>query len=185
LNRQPLSGRIFVVDTNWLTRDELAAWVRLTAVLELLPGVLDTQLRRDADLTNFEYYVLAMLSEATHRTLRMTELAAQTNATLPRLSHVVRRLEGRGLVERLPCPEDGRATNARLTTEGWRKVQDSAPGHVATVRDHVIDALTPAQVTQLTAISDAVLKRLDPTGAMTAMYRCHDEPRSEPSAKAR
>jgi len=49
----------------------------------------------------------------------------------------------------------------------------------------VIDALTPAQVTQLTAISDAVLKRLDPTGAMTAMYRRHDEPRSEPSAKAR
>ena len=37
------------MDTNWLTRDELAAWVRLTAVLELLPGVLDTQLRRDAD----------------------------------------------------------------------------------------------------------------------------------------
>ncbi len=55
---------IFSVETKWLTKDELAAWVRLAAVLELLPGVLDSQLRRDADLTNFEYYVLAMLSEA-------------------------------------------------------------------------------------------------------------------------
>jgi len=162
------------MDTRWLTQEELAAWVRLAAVLELLPGALDSQLRRDADLTNFEYYVLAMLSEAPRRTLRMTALAARTNATLPRLSHVVRRLEDRGLVERFPCPEDRRATNARLTDDGWRKVQDSAPGHVSNVREHVIDALTPEQIGQLTAITDAVLHRLDPTETMSPMYRRHD-----------
>jgi DNA-binding MarR family transcriptional regulator len=164
------------METQWLTREELAAWVRVAAVLELLPGVLDGQLRRDADLTNFEYYVLAMLSEAPQQTLRMTELAAQTNATLPRLSHVVRRLEDRGLVERAPCPGDGRATNARLTDEGRGTVERTAPGHVANVRRHVIDALTPEQITQLTAIMDAVLQRLDPAGRMTSMYRRHDAP---------
>jgi DNA-binding MarR family transcriptional regulator len=163
------------VDAKWLTKDELAAWVRLVAVLELLPGVLDAQLRRDANLTNFEYYVLAMLSEAPERKLRMTGLAAQTNATLPRLSHVVRRLEDRGLVERFPCAEDGRATNARLTSAGWRKIQEAAPGHVANVRQHVIDPLTPEQLGQLIAIADAVLQQLDPTGAMTAMYHRHDD----------
>ena len=77
------------MDTTWLNDEEMAAWVRLAAVLELLPGVLDSQLRRDAGLTHFEYYALAMLSEAPQRTLRMTALAAQTNATLPRLSHVI------------------------------------------------------------------------------------------------
>jgi hypothetical protein len=46
-------------------------------VLELLPAVLDSQLRRDAQLTLFEYFVLAMLSEASESTLRMTYLAAQ------------------------------------------------------------------------------------------------------------
>lgn len=158
----------------WLTSTELAAWVRLTAVLELLPGVLDSQLRRDAGLTHFEYYVLAMLSEAPDRTLRMTALAAQTNATLPRLSHVVRRLEDRHLVERFPCPDDGRATNARLTTQGWATVEASAPGHVATVRRNVLDALTPDQVDQLAAIADALLARIDPDGAMTSLYRRHD-----------
>jgi DNA-binding MarR family transcriptional regulator len=163
------------METKWLTKDELAAWVRLVAVLELLPGVLDTQLRRDANLTSFDYYVLAMLSEAPERTLRMTGLAAYTNATLPRLSHVVRRLEDRGLVERYPCPEDGRATNARLTSAGWRKVQEAAPGHVANVRQHVIDPLTPEQVGQLTRIADALLPQLDPTGAMTALYQRHDD----------
>src|SRR6476659_9799287 len=130
--------------TAWLSDDERAAWVRLAAVLELLPGVLDSQLRRDADLTHFEYFLLAMLSEAPERTLRMTALAQRTNATLPRLSHVVRRLEDRGLVRRFPCPDDGRATNARLTDEGWAAVVAAAPGHVANVRSNVIDALSPA-----------------------------------------
>ena len=106
------------METEWLSEDERAAWLRLVAVVELLPGVLDSQLRADSGLTHFEYFVLAMLSEAPERTLRMTSLAQRTNATLPRLSHVVSRLEGRGLVERFPCPEDGRATNARLTAAG-------------------------------------------------------------------
>ncbi len=158
----------------WLSQNELVAWLRLIALLELIPGVLDSQLRRDAGLTNFEYYVLAMLSEAPERTLRMTALAAQTNATLSRLSHVVRRLEGRGLVERFPCPDDARATNARLTADGWHAVVQAAPGHVANVRRHIIDALTPEQLSQLTRIADAVLQRVDPTGAMTPMYQRHD-----------
>lgn len=155
------------MDADWLDETQLDAWVKLIAVVELLPGVLDHQLRRDAGLTHFEYFVLAMLSEASDRTLRMTALAQRTNATLPRLSHVVRRLEERGLVERRPCPEDGRATNAVLTDEGWAEVVEAAPGHVATVRRHVIDALTPAQVDQLAAIADALLGRLDPDGHMT------------------
>lgn len=160
---------------NWLTKDELAAWVRLVALLELLPGTLSSQLRRDAELTHFEYYVLAMLSEAEEATLRMTELAALTNATLPRLSHVVRRLEDRQLVERFPCPKDRRATNARLTDGGRALVEEAAPGHVAHVREHVIDALTPEQVDQLRAIGDAVLARLDPEGTMRPMVQRYDD----------
>jgi DNA-binding MarR family transcriptional regulator len=104
----------------------------------------------------------------------MTSLAAQTNATLPRLSHVTRRLEDRGLVERFPCPQDARATNVRLTPAGWGKVLGAAPGHVANVRQHIIDALTPEQVSQLTAITDAILARLDPDGALAVTYQRYD-----------
>ena len=128
---------------------------------------LDAFTGADADLSHFEYFLLAMLSESPERTLRMTALAVRTNATLPRLSHVVRRLEDRGLVERFPCPEDGRATNARLTEDGWAKVVETAPGHVATVREHVIDALTPKQTAQLADIAGAILERIDPDGAMS------------------
>jgi len=153
--------------TRWLTGKEMTAWVRLAGVMELLPGVLDSQLRRDAELTQFEYYVLAMLSESSDRTLRMTALASRTNSTLPRLSHVVKRLADRGLVERFPCPEDRRATNVRLTETGWTRLEAAAPGHVAQVRTLVIDALTPEQIDQLAAIAGAVLTRLDPQGIVT------------------
>lgn len=159
--------------TEWLTEDESAAWRRLVAVVELLPGVLDSQLRAGAGLTHYEYFVLATLAEAPEHTLRMTALAQRTNATLPRLSHVVRRLEGRALVERFACAEDGRATNARLSTAGWDAVVAAAPGHVDTVRRHVIDPLTPAQLEQLRGIGDALLTRLDPDRRLTGLYDSH------------
>jgi len=102
----------------WLTGKQLASWLRLASVVELLPGAPDSQLRRDAVLTLFEYSVLAMLSETPARTLRVTALA---NTTLPRLSHVVRRLDNRGLVDRFPCPEDKRPSrNPSLSDEPTR-----------------------------------------------------------------
>ena len=159
------------MDANWLDDQEISAWLRLVAVVELLPGVLDAQLRRDAALSHFDYQVLAMLSEAPERTLRMAALASLTNATLPRLSHVVGRLEGRGLVERRPCAEDRRATNASLTAEGWSKIVETAPGHVSTVRHNVIDALDRRQVKQLRDICESILDRIDPDGSRTAAYR--------------
>jgi len=159
-----------MVNTPWLTEDERAAWVRLVAIVELLPGVLDAQLRRDADLTHFDYFALAMLSEARGRTLRMTELARRANATLPRLSHVVKRLEAKGLVERLPSQEDRRATDAHLTDTGWAAVVAAAPGHVTTVRRAVLDQLSSEQIDQLHAIGDALLASLDPAGRLVGLY---------------
>lgn len=160
--------------TEWLTDDEMAAWLRLVAIAELLPGVLDAQLRRDAGLSHYEYFVLAMLSEAPSRTLRMTELALRTNASLTRLSHVARRLEDRDLIERFPCPEDARATNARLTDPGWAVVVEAAPRHVNHVRARVLGDLQPQQIRQVVTIGDSILARLDPEGRMSALYRPAD-----------
>jgi DNA-binding MarR family transcriptional regulator len=160
------------MEPRWLDTDERAAWLRLVMLLELMPGVLDAQLRRDADLSHFEYFVLAMLSEAPERTLRMTGLATMTNATLPRLSHVVSRLEDRGYVERRPCPQDRRATNAVLTSAGWGKVVAAAPGHAGHVREQVVDALSREQLNQLAEICDAMLARIP---AAQQMIRAREE----------
>jgi DNA-binding MarR family transcriptional regulator len=149
-------------DVRWLSAEQLHAWIKFVAVVELLPGTLDSQLQRDASLTHFEYFTLAMLSEAPNRTLRMTQLAAATNSTLPRLSHVASRLETRGFLERTPCPEDRRATNAVLTEDGWKKVVATAPGHVATVRENVVDALDETDIADLDRVTGKLLNRLDP-----------------------
>lgn len=157
-----------MTETRWLSDDEQRSWVRFAAVLELLPAALDLQLTRDEHLTHFDYFTLAMLSETPGRTLRTSALAARTNATLPRLSRVLTRLEEAGFVARTPCPEDRRATNVTLTDAGWDKVVRAAPGHVEQVRSLVLDALTPAQVEQLGEISAALLTKLDPDGRMFA-----------------
>ena len=157
-----------MAEVRWLDPQERVAWLRLVAVLELLSAALDAQLTRDEDLTLFEYLCLAMLSETPDRTLRMTALAGRTNATLPRLSRVISGLERAGLVVRQPCPGDRRATNAVLTPAGWDKIVQAAPGHVATVRELVVDAVTPTQLAQLARICERLLIRLDPDGRMLA-----------------
>lgn len=167
----PAPAEATVGPVPWLDEEEIAAWVRLSAVLELLPAALDAQLRRDEALTHFEYWVLAMLSEAPGRSLRMTQLAGRTNATLPRLSHVVSRLEARDLVRRQPSPDDRRATDVHLTDPGWDAVVAAAPGHVRTVRHLVLDGLSRDQVRELAATADVILAKLDPGGGMTASYQ--------------
>lgn len=152
-----------MTDDRWLTPEQMSAWTKLIAVVELLPGTLETQLRRDADLSHFEYFTMAMLSEATEHRLRMTALASLTTSTLARLSHVVSRLEKKAFVHREPCPDDRRATNVTLTPHGWAKVVATAPGHVATVTQTVIDPLTPADVADLDRIMGRILGTLDPS----------------------
>ena len=151
-------------EPRWLDQTEMTAWLRLVAVTERLPGVLDQQLRRESGFTHFEYQVLAMLSDAPDRTLRMTQLGLQTNATLPRLSHVVKRLEGRGLVERSVAPEDKRAINAALTEAGFTALAEAAPGHLASVRAYVFDPLSREQVLALSEALAAILTKVDPMG---------------------
>jgi DNA-binding MarR family transcriptional regulator len=153
-------------DTTWLTTEQQSAWRKLVAVVELLPGALESQLQGDADLRHFEYFALAMLSEAPEHTLRLTGLATLTNSTLPRLSHVISRLERRGLVRREPCPEDKRATNAVLTEDGLAVVERAAPGHVENVRRTVFEPLAADDVADLDRIMGRILTALDPDGAV-------------------
>jgi len=102
--------------------------------------------------------VLVSLSEAPGRTLRMSDLAAMASGSLSRLCHVVARLEAKGWVRRESCPGDGRFINAVLTEEGWQKLVETAPGHVAAVQKLLIDTLTPEELRSLGAISTHVLE---------------------------
>ena len=139
---------------------ESRAWLGLIGVAQLLPHVLDAQLQREADITHFEFTVLSALYSAPEATLRMSDLARSTAATLPRLSHVCTRMEKRGLIERVPCEQDRRATNARLRSAGRRTFILALPGHLELVRRLVVDALTPEQLDALGDITEVIAGKL-------------------------
>jgi len=145
----------------WLTTAELESWLSVVRLLTWLPWSIDQQLQRDANLGMVEYQVLAMLSESPNRTMRMSSLAEVTNASLSRLSHLVKRLEGRGLVRREPDPADGRFTNAILTDQGFKTLAEAAPGHVAHVRSLVIDVLSSEQLRRLGRDAERIMARID------------------------
>jgi DNA-binding MarR family transcriptional regulator len=147
--------------TRWLDADEQRAWLRLAGVMLKLSPALDSQLQRDSDLTHFDYLCLAMLSETEGRTLRMSDLASRTNASLSRLSHVVSKLEGRGWVARPPSPESRRVTLVTLTEEGWDVLVGAAPGHVETVRSLVFEGLAPEDVAALERVAGHIVERVE------------------------
>ena len=149
-------------EPRWLDPEEAQAWRALVITMVRLPAALDAQLRHDAGISHFEYSVLALLSEAPGRTLRMSALATQAGSSLPRLSQVVARLEQRGWVHRAPDPADGRFTLATLTDQGQAKVTQAAPGHVQEVRRLVFDPLTKTQSRQLREISRRIIRATDP-----------------------
>jgi len=149
----------------WLTAAELDAWLSLVRLFVWLPWSIDQQLQRDSNLSMVEYQVLAMLSTRPQQTMRMSSLAEVTNASLSRLSHLIKRLEARGLVRREPDPADGRFTNAILTGQGLETLTKAAPAHVAFVRSLVIDVLSPEQLRRLGRDADRIMSRIDTSGA--------------------
>jgi DNA-binding MarR family transcriptional regulator len=145
----------------WLDDEQQDSWRAFVGAMVKLRWALECQLQHDAGLSFIEYHALARLSENPGNTMRMSELAEVTDASLSRLSHLIKRLELRQLVRREPDPTDGRFTNAVLTQAGLRLLIDSAPAHVAKVRELVIDALTPAQLRQLRLASERILERIE------------------------
>lgn len=148
----------------WLTPVQLDAWKSLTVLMARLPAALEDQLKRDAQLSYLEYYVLAGLSDQPGHTMRMSTLAVRTSAELSRISHLISRLERRGFVRREPDPADGRYTDAILTEAGYACLVAAAPGHVTKVRELVIDVLSPEALVALKACADQINQQIECSG---------------------
>jgi DNA-binding MarR family transcriptional regulator len=155
--KRPAAAR----QVRWLTADEEQGWRAVASIIHKLGWAVGIQLERDSDLSFIEYHALARLSEEPDGTLRMSELAAVTNASLSRLSHLVTRLEKWGFVRREPDTTDGRFTNAILTEAGFAKLLASAPAHVAAVRQLVIDEFSATELDQLREFCERIVARVD------------------------
>jgi DNA-binding MarR family transcriptional regulator len=155
--RRPAAAR----QVRWLTAEEERVWRAVASVMHHLRWALECQLKRDSDLSFIEYHALARLSEEPDHTLRMSELAMVTNASLSRLSHLVTRLEKWGYVRREQDRIDGRFTKATLSRAGYAKLVSSAPAHVAAVRQLVLDEFSAAELDQLREFCERIVARVD------------------------
>ncbi|MEU5829567.1 MarR family transcriptional regulator [Micromonospora tulbaghiae] len=153
-------------EPRWLDEQENRAWRGYRRMRRLLDLELARELMQDAGLSEPDYDVLSDLSETPEQRLRLSELADRMLWSRSRLSHHISRMQQRGLVTREECATDGRGSVVVLTPAGRRAIEAAAPGHVAAVRRHLIDRLTPAEVAALGTLSQRVIDHLTgrPTG---------------------
>ncbi|MCW2695747.1 MAG: transcriptional regulator, MarR family [Modestobacter sp.] len=147
--------------TRWLDPAEQGAWRAWMYSSQLLHAQLDRELIRETGISMTYYEILVQLSEAPERRMRMSQLADECLSSRSRLSHAVARLEERGWIQRQTCPEGGRGQLAVLTDEGYAALESAAPVHVASVRAHLFDQLSPAQVEAMRDVGETLLRHLD------------------------
>lgn len=157
--------RLPVVDEpNWLDEREARLWRTFLAMRRDLDFVIERHLT-SAGLSTADYQLLVPLSETPAAEVRARDLGRDVGWDRSRLSHQLRRMEQRGLVRRRECPTDARGTMIELTEAGRSAVEAAAPGHVATVRRHFIDLLSPAEIDTLTAVATRIREALADSGA--------------------
>ena len=145
----------------WLTPAEDRAWRGYRRMRTLLDLQLARDLAAESGLSEADYDVLSTLSEAPGDRWRANELAARLLWSSSRLAHHVGRMERRGLVARAAVDSDGRGAEVALTDRGRQVLEAAAPGHLRSVRRHLVDLLTPAEVDTLAAIAAKVVRNLD------------------------
>ena len=146
----------------WLSPQEQADWQAFIQMQELLRSRLEQGLLSRSGLSNADFTVLAVLSEAPERRMRPFDLSRALGWEKSRLHHQLTRMCSRGLVERRPDPGSGnaRAVQVVLTRAGLAAITAAAPGHVRDVRLLALDALSEEQLAQLGEISRAIIATL-------------------------
>jgi DNA-binding MarR family transcriptional regulator len=142
----------------WLTDEQQHIWRGYLAVQSRLQTAMHRQLQQDCELSLSEYDVLVALSERGPR--RINELGDTLAWEQSRLSHQLRRMRGRGLVNRHGSSGDRRAATVELTDAGRAALAAAAPGHAELVRSVVFEGLTAVQQRAFASVIESMLGRL-------------------------
>ena len=147
--------------TNWLDEREAAAWQGLQFMQMRLDAALARQLSADSSLSLQDYVVLVALTAAPDDRLRAFELAENIGWDKTRLSHHIKRMTDRGLLDKEVCPSDRRGYFVVVTPAGREAITAAAPGHVDAVRRLFLDHLSDDEIDTLASVTARVLDALD------------------------
>ena len=145
----------------WLSEQEDAAWRSFLALSQGMERAIDRQLQRDSELSSSEYHVLVPLSESENGSMASRELLRHLDWERSRLSHMLSRMEKRGMVCRKPSPQDARGLIVEITDHGRQAINAAAPSHLAMVREAFIDQLSTQEMAALVSMTQRVLPRLE------------------------
>jgi len=151
-----------------LTPDQQRTWLAYMRVQLRLTYEMNRQLQADSNLSLPDYDVLNALRYAPGGRTVISELAAQISWERSRLSHHVRRLENRELVESRPAPADRRATEITLTDQGWDEITRASSGHIDLVRRLFFDGLPDELLEPLTIGLESVYDNIIDRGTLPA-----------------
>jgi DNA-binding MarR family transcriptional regulator len=138
--------------------DPRVAWHRLLQVSSRVLREIDVRLDLHHRMGVNEFDVLITLDNAQDKSLRMTDLARATMLSSGGLTRLVGRLEDRGLLQRVPDPDDGRAFQATLTDAGRANLAEARVTHDAVVDELLGSRLTKREVAALNAVLGHVLE---------------------------
>lgn len=142
----------------WLSDDEQRVWRDYLAMMNGLQVEMNRQLQRDCGLSLADYDVLVAVDEQPG--CRITALGDRLGWEQSRVSHQLRRMVDRGLVERTGAKDDRRAATVDITRSGRSALHAAAPGHAALVREVVFADVRPADLRAVGRWTAGVLERL-------------------------
>lgn len=142
------------------TREELQVWRDFIETTEVLRSRLAGQMQNDSGLSLGEYKVLLALTEAPDRRYRPSALAQKIGWERSRLSHQLRRMESRALVERVECEADSRGAEVVITRAGTEAFRDASVPHLRHIRKIFVDALESEQLEQIATITQSLRAQL-------------------------
>ena len=163
-NRRRSSGFAF----STLTAEQQRAWLAYMRVQLRLTYEMNRQLQADSNLSLPDYDVLNALRYSAGGRMRITALAARIGWERSRLSHHVRRLQNRGLVESRQAPVDRRATEIMLTDRGWDEITRASGGHIDLVRNLFFEGLPEELLEPLTLGLESVYENILERGTLPA-----------------
>jgi DNA-binding MarR family transcriptional regulator len=156
-----------MAEASEFTEDELAVWREFFWMRRRLDLALERQLQRDSDISGADYEILASLSQAPDRRLRVRELGESLGWEKSRVSHQLTRMEKRSLVQRLDCATDARGTWVVITADGRRTILGAMRNHRSAIRKVFFDVLEPHEQESLLTISGRVLSAIDAPNSTT------------------
>ena len=146
--------------TNWLDDHQQRIWRAWIKLNRDLPTALGRELQAGSDLSMADFEVLVNLTDMPEGRLRVCDLAANMNWERSRVSHHLKRMEARGLVDRAGCVDDRRGSLVGVTDAGREAIEQAAPDHVKSVRRLVIDVLTDEELETLGRLTNKLLNQL-------------------------